>query len=97
MNSPRSKLYPDELGASKVMQQKPQKQCRDSKLGSPVEVKKRAHTDTQINHLTKASQPLDWPPLYADHTFMAESDWILVKRKNRVVRVVIVEHEKSCL
>ncbi|KAL2130685.1 hypothetical protein VTI74DRAFT_6098 [Chaetomium olivicolor] len=98
----RRKFYPDELDASKVMKQKTWKQHRDSKLDSPIDeyrrllgewIKKRAQTDKQINHFTKASQPLNWPPLRVDDPFMA-SDWSPLKRKGRM-REVMIELKKD--
>jgi hypothetical protein len=51
-------------------------------------VKKRAKTDKVVDHFTKSSQPLNWPPLCVDE-FMAQ-DPSPFKRRGRL-RCVLVE------
>lgn len=66
-----SEFYPHELNASEVMAQE-WVQHEDTQLDSPVEeyrrvlgewVERRAETDKTVDHFSKASEPLEWPPL----------------------------------
>lgn len=100
----RCEFYPDELDATKVMEQKTWTQHRHSNLDSPVDeyrrllaegVKARAKTDKAVNYFTKASQPLKWPPLRVDDPFM-DSDWSPLKRMGRM-RSVMVELKRDFL
>jgi len=68
----RLDFYPDELDASKIMKKPKWKKHRNAQLDSPVEeyrrvlgewAKRRAEIDKKIDHFTKASKPLNWPPL----------------------------------
>ena len=86
------------------MQQKIWKQHPDSKLDSPVDeyrrlltewTQKRTRADKEIDHFTKASQPLQWPPLHVDDPFLNE-DWSPVQRKGRM-REVMIALEKDFL
>ena len=100
----RQEFYPEELDASKIMEQRISKQHPDSKLDSHVDeyrrlltewTQKRARADKEIDHFTKASQPLQWPPLHVDDPFLNE-DWSPVQRKGRM-REVMVALEKDFL
>ncbi len=80
------------------MEQKTWEQHPDSKLDSPVSeyrrllaewVAKRAETDKEIDHFSKASQPLQWPPLHVDDPFLNE-DWSPLKRKGRMGEVMVL-------
>lgn len=91
----RQEFYPEELDASEIMEQEVWEQHPDSKLDSPVDeyhrllaewVKKRA--DNDIEHFTKASQPLEWPPLYVDDPFL-NADGTPLKRKGSEVMVTL--------
>lgn len=79
------------------MEQETWEQHQDSKLDSPVDeyrrvladwVRERAQTDKQIDHFTKASQPLDWPRLRVDDPFL-DQDWSPLRRKGRMREVMI--------
>jgi hypothetical protein len=92
----RQEFYPEELDASEIMGQEGWERHPDSKLDSPVDeyrrlldewAKKRA--DNNIDHFTKASQPLEWPPLYVDDPFRNE-DRTTLKRKGRMREVMIM-------
>ena len=100
----RQEFYPEELDASTIMEQEIWEQHPDSKLDSPVDdyrrvlaewVEKRARTDKEIDHFTKASQPLEWPPLHVDDPFL-NADGTPLKRKGRM-REVMVALEKDFL
>jgi hypothetical protein len=91
----RQEFYPEELDASEIMEQERWEQHPDSKLDSPVDeyrclltewVKTRA--DNNIDHFTKASRPLEWPPLYVDDPFL-NADGTPLKRKGRMREVMI--------
>lgn len=92
----RQEFYPEELDASGIMEQEVWKQHPDSKLDSPVDeyrrllaewVKKRA--DNNIDHFTKSSQPLEWPPLHVDDPFLNE-DGTPLKREGRMREVMVL-------
>jgi hypothetical protein len=91
----RQEFYPEELDASEIMEQDGWEQHPDSKLDSPVDeyrhllakwFKRRA--DDNIDHFTKASQPLEWPPLYVDDPFL-NADRTPLKRKGRLREVMV--------
>ncbi len=91
----RQEFYPDELDASEIMGQEDWEQHPDSKLDSPVGeyrrlladwVKKRA--EHNIDHFSKASQPLEWPPLSVDDPFL-NADASPLNRKGRLREVMV--------
>ncbi len=68
----RREFYPHELDEKSLMRKRKWEKHRKAQLDSPVEeyrrvlsewVKRRAKVDQKIDHFTKASEPLDWPPL----------------------------------
>ncbi|KAK4150628.1 kinase-like domain-containing protein [Chaetomidium leptoderma] len=84
----RREFYPHELDASKIMGKRKWVQHKDAQLDSPVEeyrrvlkewAKRRAETDKEVDHFTKASTPLSWPPLRVDE-FMSYDRSPLRKR-----------------
>ncbi|KAL2135814.1 hypothetical protein VTI74DRAFT_6743 [Chaetomium olivicolor] len=71
----RDEFYPHELDASEVMAKDEWVKHPDTMLNSPVEkyrrvlaewLERRAKTDKEVDHFTKAVQPLSWPPLQVD-------------------------------
>ncbi|KAG7285996.1 hypothetical protein NEMBOFW57_008292 [Staphylotrichum longicolle] len=84
----RREFYPHELDESEVMSKKTWAKHREAKLDRPVAeyrrvltewVKRRAQTNKSVDHFTKASEPLSWPPLQVE-PFMAWDQSPLKKR-----------------
>lgn len=84
----RREFYPHELDESDVLSKKTWAKHREAKLDRPVAeyrrvlaewVKRRAQTDKEVDHFTKASEPLSWPPLQME-PFMAWDQSPLRKR-----------------
>ena len=87
----RLNFYPHELDASEVMEKEEWDKDEDVQLDSPVEeyrrvlaewVERRDETDKTVDHFTKASEPLDLPPLRVCE-FMSQDDSRLRGRGRR--------------
>jgi hypothetical protein len=93
----RQESYLEDLDASQILRKRKWVKHRNAKLDNPPEeyqrvlrewVKRRTKSDKVVNHFTKASQPLSWPPLCVDE-FMAQ-DHSPFKRRGRL-RCVLME------
>ena len=99
----RREFYPHELDASIIMKKPKWLKHRNVRLDSPVEdyrrvlsewFKRRNKVDKKVDHFTKASTPLEWPPWQVSPD-MAWDDSPLGRRGE--MRMTLIELGKDFL